>query len=354
MALMSVLLLAVHLLAVNVASAGPLACVWLRGRGRRGDMAADAAGRRLANISLWSLMAGVALGFILLGLAWRAEDQGYWQAVERFPTSAFCFALGELAFTAVCLAVYVSTWDRWRGRPWLHGFVAVLAATNLLYHFPPLMVALGDLAARPEIVAETVVTRDVFRRLMLRPNVIASVLHFTLASVAVVGVVLMHVARGADGRVGTAHRPPAPSTIGGQCPPYGLISAGAWIAFAASLAQLAVGAWVLVQLPGLARNGLIGDDWLATGLFLLSLVVAFGVLHGLARVGLGDTSEAAVRRCTALLLLLVVLMAGTVTRTRRIEAGSMWQGMGNQDEESFTARLRFSAQPQAAGVKEMP
>jgi hypothetical protein len=305
MALVHVILLASHLLAMNVASAGPLVCVWLRSRGRRGGEAADGVGRRLAAWSLWGLIAGIVIGAILTGIAWADTNQSYWNALRRFEPQTFVFALAELAFTAACLAAYLALWNHWRGRPWLHGLLAVLAATNLLYHFPPLMIVLGQLSARPELTDAAIITRSVYRHLMVRPEVLANVLHFALASVAVTGLFVMHLALKAnDGE---------------------LISGGAWVALVASLAQLGVGMWVLMQLPLTARNSLVGDDWLASGLFVWSIAAALGLMHALSAVAMGETSHATVWRSTLLMLAVIVLMAGTLARSRRIEAGGAGQ-----------------------------
>ncbi len=323
MALVRVTLLASHLLAMNVATAGPLVCLWLRFRGRRGDVAADGVGWRLAAWSLWGLFVGIAFGSILVGMAWADADQSYWDAARRFEPHTFVFALAELAFTAACLAAYLATWNRWGGRPWLHGLFAVLAATNLMYHFPPLMIVLGQLSARPELTDAAIITRSVYRQLMLRPEVIANVLHFALASAAVTGLLLMHLASRQLGRVGIAHQPLSTLETGGPCPPYDgkLVSSGAWIALVSSISQLAVGLWVLMQLPLSARNSLVGDDWLASGLFVLSIGAALGAMHTLSSVAMGETSQAAVWRSTVLILAVVILMAGTLLRSRWVEAG---------------------------------
>ena len=306
-AVIGVLLLAAHLLAMNVPSSAPLVCIWLHARGRRGDVAADTVGRQLALVSLWSLLAGTLLGAALIAFLWAIGDGGYWHAVQRFPIQAYGVAFAELAFTVACLAVYVFTWERWRVRPWLHALVAVLATTNLLYHFPPLMIALGNLASRPELAQEELITRPVFRGLLLRPDLLAQVLHFVVASAAVGGVALMLLA---DRRRAAEDQAAA---VGG------LIAAGGRIALAASLIQLAVGVWVLVQLPGASRWALLGDDWIAGGMFFLAVLAAFGMLYALAGVALGDTRTIAIRRAAVLMLLVVLFMTAALTRSRRIE-----------------------------------
>ena len=304
-ALASVLLLAAHLVTMNVASAAPLVCVWLRYRERRSDAAAGAIGRRLASWSWWSFLAGIMLGLMLLGTVWAASDQCYWQAVARFPTGAYLFAASELAFTAACLALYAGLWSRLRKRPWWHALLAVLATTNLFYHFPPLMIVLAELSAQPEWISEPMITRPVFRSLLLRSELIGKLLHFGFASVAVSGASLMLLARWHAG-----------AEVAEDCRS-ALIRIGAGIAFAASVVQLAVGIWVLLELPTSARNALLGDDWLGTVLFFLSIVATLGMLRVLGGVAGGDTSQAAVTQSIVLLIVVVVLMTGSLTRSRQ-------------------------------------
>lgn len=319
MAVLHTILMGLHLLAVNVAAAGPLVCIWLYSRAGQGDACADQVGRRLAWASFYSLLVASAIGGLLVVLAWFDQQTGYWQAVGRFSSREYGFAAAELVFSFVCLWIYARTWDRWLTRPWLHGLVAVLSATNLLYHFPPLMTVLGELAVRPELAAEETITHAVFRQLMVRPDVLAQVLHFMVASLAVSGWALMCVARQERGQESTveSQEPKDVTTSYDR-----LVSAGAWIALAASLAQLAVGVWVLMVLPITTRYLLLGNDWLTTGLFVLAIVASFAMLHLLATVALGDTSDVAVRRSGMLILIVVLLMVAMMSRVRRLEVRS--------------------------------
>ena len=302
MAILVTVLAAAHLLAVNLASAGPLVCVWLHGRGRRGDEAASRVGRQLAWASFWALAVGIGLGAILLAMAWAA-NQGYWDAVRRFPPRQYVYAGAELVFAVVCLAVYVGTWERWRRRPWLHALVAVAAATDLWYHFPPLLTVLSELAVRPELVGEPTLTHAAYRSLIVRPDVLAHVVHFVFASVAVSGVALMWLAEREEERGREAE--------GGR-----LVRSGARIALVVSGLQLVVGVAVLLTQPAMAQSGLVGGDWLAVVLLFVSLAAVFALLHALAAVAIGDASVAAVQRAAATLVIVVLLMTAMLARTR--------------------------------------
>jgi hypothetical protein len=306
MILITAILLAVHLLAFNVASAGPLLCIWLHGRGKR-DAAAWQVGQNLARLSLASFFAGVISGAALLAFAWLGADRPYWAAVARLPTRELAFAMAELAFSGLLMWLYVSMWDRWQARPWLAGLVAFVAATNLLYHFPPLLIALGELADRPSLAAEPLLARSALRPMMLRPEVLAQVAHFVIASFSVAGVAVMVAARWRDRRDESSELAVAR-----------LVALGASIALAATLIQLGVGPWVLLELPDQARRGLMGGDITATCLFVASLLAILGLLHVLAGAALGDTSGRAVRRAALIMLLTVTLMTAAQLRGRQL------------------------------------
>jgi hypothetical protein len=294
MAATSTILLAIHLVAMNVASAGPLVCIWLAARGRRGDGAACLAGRQLSRWAVNGLLLGVVTGAALGAAAWLDSSQEFAAAVGRFPTSAVANFVGEVLFALACLVIYAREWERWRGRPWLHGMFAVLAVLDLLYHFPPLMVVLHELSVRPESVAEPILSRSTFRPLMLRPDVLSQSVHFAAASLAAGGIALAMIAqRQRRGRInGSDH----------------VIVAGARIALAATLAQLAIGVWVLFELPPHARGGMIGDAWPATLLFLAAIAGTLGLLHTLGTMALGEVSDSQVRRCVVLMLGVILLM----------------------------------------------
>lgn len=250
---------------------------------------------------------GMSVGLMLTGWLWIRHSPAYWQAVGRFPSRTFGFAAGELAFTAACLAAYLALWERWLNRPWLHALIGVAAATNLLYHFPPLMIAVGNLATWPEWVTEAEVARPVFRSLFLRQVFMGQVLHFALASIAVGGALLMLLADR------------LPAEVDGSPAASRLTRSGAGIALAASLMQFAVGPWMLLSFPATMRDALIGDDWLASLLFFVSIVAAVGMVRSLGLIVLGDEGRHVVRQSVILLSAVILLMVAALARTRHIE-----------------------------------
>lgn len=306
MPLLRVILLTCHLLTANVASIGPLVAVWLHLRGRKGDDLAWWAGRRLALFALVSLIAAYGFGFIQLGISWLGFYEGNWEAMSRISKQELGFIVAELVFSLACLAIYFGTWDRWRNRSWLHGTFALLGAANLLYHFPPLMAALGALSARPELSDSLELTHDALREVILRPEVLSLSLHFLLASIAVVGVAVMHIA---------AARLPENEAAASA-----LIVRGAWMGLLASLLQFAVGMWVLIALPARSRDGLIGHDPLGTILFVGSILGAIALLHNLAGIALGRVERSQIRRSIWLLVAVVILMTGALVRSRELAA----------------------------------
>ena len=298
------LLLAVHLVTVNIGSAGPLVCIWLHRRSfRHGDKTAGRVGRRLAVASIRLTVVGLVLGLLLLALLRQTGDQPYFDAMAQFPAARYWSLLGELAFYFVCMKAYVWPWKWLRRRRALLDLLAILAATDLLYHFPPLMAMIASIPTRADLIDVTI-DRAMYRRLMLDPEILARTLHVWLASLAMAGAAVMLFGLRA-GRI-------AMSQADGER----IAKLGARIALVPTLLQMPIGAWVFLRLPTAAGDALLGGDALASGLMVASLISALGLMHHLAAVGMGDTREQAVRRSLLLMLLVVVLMAGTLRRSR--------------------------------------
>ncbi|HWC89701.1 MAG TPA: hypothetical protein VG433_08600, partial [Pirellulales bacterium] len=210
-----------------------------------------------------------------------------------------------------------------RARPWLQGILAVLAATDLAYHFPPLFSMLALLASRPEL-ADVELTSQVNRSLMLDPQIMAMVLHVWLAATAVTGASVMLLVAGRLPTV--AQAPPAaalansiaaaPAGSAPDAAAQGIARMAAGWALGATVLQLPVGVWVLLTLPDRGQSALLGSDMVATLLFVASLAAVLGLLHHLAAVALGDALRGQVRRAAGLMLAVVLLMTAALDRTR--------------------------------------
>lgn len=276
---------------MNVSSAGPLFCIGLA----RGDDESRELSRRLAGWTVGLLLAGILLGLGLGYAAYFAGD-GRLAGVLPFFRRKIIWGIAEL----VCSLVWMSGYWWWLQRARPQRFVArfcqallpVLSATNLLYHFPPLLTVLTK-TAHGELTVTEPVTAAIFRTLVYTPNVLAHTLHFCLASVAVSGVFLFWLVR----RSSSADR---------------FYVLGARVALGATLLQVPVGLWLLVVTPAASQARLLGQHGLATGLFLSALICAFYLLQYLGTLALGDVEKKAVDRATLLLLACVLLMSGTL------------------------------------------
>ncbi|HEY5313429.1 MAG TPA: hypothetical protein VIK18_12960 [Pirellulales bacterium] len=286
-----VAVLIVHLLAVNLASAGPLVGIWLFWKAwRRADRACASAGRRLIVWSLAAVGVGILTGGVALALAWSAMP-GFFAAAGRLPASRYWFGGVELVFYVACLAgvLRISRVEDLvhRRRFWGIAALLVLAGLDLVYHFPPLFVGLNVLASRPDDWTGPVH----FVQLLVDPQVAAMVLHFVLAAAAAGGVALMLLAKADDAP--TRER---------------LVTAGARLTLGATILQLPVGALVLFHLPPASRDALLGGDALASVLFGLALVATLGLLQRTAGIALGETEPRAVRTAALWFALIVLLM----------------------------------------------
>lgn len=299
------LLVAAHLLAMNVASAGPLVAAALRST-RRGDQVENCqAGRRMASLSLGAMFAGAALG----GLALALPSPGMREALSRFPGRAYWFAGTELLFSAGCIAAIAVGWSRLgKGLTWM---LALVSASNLLYHFPPLMAVFGLLASDPSWASETTIDRPTLLRLMGRENVISLSVHFALASWAVTAAVLLWSPRRRHPE--QPEQPEQPNAD--RATPEFLSRAARW-ALWPTLFQLPVGAWVLITTGGRAREAMLGGDLWATASLGGGIVAALFLIQTLAGIALGDVGPSARLRAIWLLALVVALMTFTLRHSR--------------------------------------
>jgi hypothetical protein len=293
-----VALLAIHLLAIDVAMAGPLISVgmeWLATR--RGDRQAELAAIGMARWSLLMLILGAALGGLLLAIRWQLDDRVFFSAVALIPSSRLWFALAELVFFAACMCVYLGLWTRWSKHRYFHRLIAVAASLNLLVHFPALFTIISVAGTRPETWGQ-VLDRAGYWRLLLDREVVSRVVHVWLSALVVGGIALMLVELRNATR---SDRGPAALVV--RC--------GAWLALGAALLQVPVGLWTTVELPDARQRQLLGEDLLASGMFLTSIVLALSLINGLASLALGDPQPKRVHRAAAVACTIVFSMTAT-------------------------------------------
>jgi cytochrome bd-type quinol oxidase subunit 1 len=285
------LLLSVHLLLVDLAMTGPLACVWMEWRqSRASDELAGDVGRRLASASAWALVAGIATGLVLLGVRWRF-DPAYLRALADLPASRLWFAGVELGFSLACLGGYAILWDRMQRRRIFHRLLALAGTSNLIVHFPFLFVVVSVITTR-RFPSDGPLDRAEYQRLLLDSEVLSRVTHVWLAALAVGGAALMGLAVRCEQR--SAAQP--------------LVARGAAVALAACLLQIPTGVWMTLELPESVRQPLLGGDLLTSGLFLTAVVLALWLVHTLGGIALGDFDTRQVRRSIAMVVGVIMLM----------------------------------------------
>ena len=289
---------ALHVIAVHVAAAGPLLSIACERRAARSrELEAGTAGRRLAMASLLLFLAGAILGGVLLVVLWRS-DPTYWATLGRVPRYRWWSFGGEIVFYFVCMVPYVLLWDRASRQRWWHRLLAVFAATNLLYHFPPFFTMLSMMSTRSEL-AGAHLDRTLYFDLLRDVEVLSRVVHHWLASFATAGVALMLVATRHGWTVNENEN-------------NGSALFGARVALVATLLQLPAGIWVLVAMPENGRTQLLGGDVLGSVLFGAAIFATVLLLGQLGAAALGDASRARTAKCAALSLLVVLLMSGVL------------------------------------------
>lgn len=292
--LLLVVLLAAHLLAVNLAGAGPLVCLWFDWREiRAGDPLAGHVGRTLARRSFEALVLGGFLGLALLGVLWLRYPRAYFDGWRAVAISRLWFLIPEYFFSLAVMVFYWAAWNRRRRWVWGHRLLNLVGTTNLLYHFPTQFVAIGLLCQQPSL-------RNVpynHLALMAQPEALSAVTHHLLASLAVVGVWLMIVA---VGHAQPAHDPAATRRLS---------AFGARLAVIPTLAQVLVGMWYLLQLPERIRAEMLGDELTTTALFGAAILASLGLMHHLAGAAWGDADRRQTMRAAILLTLTVMLMS---------------------------------------------
>ena len=289
------IVLSLHLICMNLATAGPLICILLERReGReRSDSsesrsASGVLGRQIAGWSIVALSLGGLLGLLIGAMLW---SDAYREGLARM---SYKFKWGGVEY-AFSLVLMIAHWAWWRRAPdagggtrVARGVILLLAGTNLAYHFPFLFAVFSQVQAEG---AGEAITAAVFRQRMGDSLVMASAAHFLVASIAVGGASMIALATTAPLR-----------KLGGR------------MALAATLIQIPGGFWLIVALPPASQRAVMGGDMLASAAFGLSMLGALALLHHLAVVALRDDPKKSAR--ISLMLMAAVILLMTVAKSR--------------------------------------
>ena len=297
------LVLALHLMSVNVASAGPLVCLWLEWKEARHDRLAGQIGRFIAWTSLAMLLVGGVLGLVMGSLLW---DDEYRALLARFPSKIY-FAIWEFVFSLVLMLAHSIWWTRWvKPSRLLHKvrmLLPLLSGSNLLYHFPFLFVVISDVGSQ-RMNPPDIVDAAVFRSLIVDSSVLARVAHFVMAAFAVTGVVMVCWSLWRM-RFERESKDAARVAIW-----------GARLALVPTLAQIPIGLWLIAQLPSDVQHRLLGADVAVTSLLLISIVVALALMHQLSAAALGDTRRGTLVKVVFTMVIVIILMTAVLQRIR--------------------------------------
>ena len=112
--------------------------------------------------------------------------------------------------------------------------------------------------------------------MLLDGEVVSRVLHVWLSAVVVTGAAVMIV----GGRLKIA-----PDEQGSRD---ALVRRGARLSLIGTALQIPAGIWLALEMPETVRNPLLGADWLASGLFIVSLLLTMQLLHTLGAAAWGS------------------------------------------------------------------
>lgn len=305
---LTTLLLAVHLLAMNVASTAPLAGAWLRRRSLRlpdADTERRVRLERGARRAIAYSIACLAIGALVGGAMLLAPSPGMRAALARFPANTYWFAGAEILVSLITLS---AAWKltRWPKMTW---FLAIFATSNLIYHFPPLMGVIGELASNADWTDVQVIDRAALLKLWRRPEILSLWAHFALASVAVGCTAVIALA---------GVRAVSDADVSAIAADEDLVTRrlAAW-ALGATLLQIPVGIWLLLASDEAAQQSMMGENWMATVGLAGGVWVALGVMQSLSALAWGGSDRRQTYRACVLLALTVLLMSMTLRTSRQ-------------------------------------
>jgi len=292
MTVITALLRSAHLAFACFAAAAPLVAAWLHRRAAQGDNPSRRAGLRLAGWSLVSLALALITGLLLGLLNYRGEEN--YSELLMALRRKLEWGMAELAFSAVLVYLFWKWWkhtpDLSRGKSILRCSLAVLAGTNLLYHFPLLFAVLDQLRDHPDMMKDAITSSE-FRQWIIVPVVYTKALHVVLAGVALCFLAL--ICDGGDDPQDSSRL----TTLTGR----GML--------ATLVLQLLVGIWMLVVMPPSQRDPLIGMGGVAPWLLALAVILFVAMTQTLLPVAGGEKVGKRPRWLLGMTLLLFLVMS---------------------------------------------
>ncbi|MGY8767582.1 MAG: hypothetical protein ACKVH8_03985 [Pirellulales bacterium] len=282
---------------MNLASAGPLVALWLDRRdAKQLDDISGKLGKKLLWWSFAAFLVGMTLG-VIQGLILNFQaDWKFFRVVERVWETKIFFGFWELAFYAVCLFGYIAWWQ-WGKRQSTWAIVttrllAILAATNLLYHFPMLFSIIRMIANSGDPSTETIYAAE-FRTHMAEGGVGWLSIHFTLASIAVTGLFVSLLCLRSQEQNESSET---------------LIGRGGFISLIASVTQIPVGLAFLLSISPAEQSALMGGNIFASITFFVALLSALWLMHLTSSVAFFERDKKQVYKTCGALVFTVLTM----------------------------------------------
>lgn len=293
-----VVLFSLHLVCVNLAAGGLLVASGIEIFAGRGTERAAKLSAKLASHATLGLLAGAALGGLMLLFFWNTNYQDIF--LRRLGTRP-AFSLVQVAFS---LALHTIQW-RWTkasvanagaGRYW-RALIGFISSTNLIYHFPTLFAIVAEIVGASNSASPPIERRQFYAFLASGP-ILSHAAHFFLAALATAGVTGAIFVR----------EEPAPASLRRFCSSVALIC---------TVFQIPVGIMVYMTLPATAQRGLIGENMPLSVAFLASLASALWLMQSLIGQLHGDIPKNRPIWSGVALLTTILLMSGVLWGTRK-------------------------------------
>ncbi|MCP3695272.1 MAG: hypothetical protein GY917_23945, partial [Planctomycetaceae bacterium] len=149
-----------------------------------------------------------------------------------------------------------------------------------------------------------------FRARLVDGYVVARTVHFCLAALAVTGIALVVFALKQSRNSETGEDPIRPARWGAR------------LALVATLLQLPVGIWIVLEMGPGAQRQVMGGNLVATGLFGLSLLGTLALMHYLSALAFGKFRREVAVRTISLMILIVLLMTIVARLSKEREAAA--------------------------------